>query len=46
MVFGELSELDEYAAGGVAGLELGEPSGATKSVAEYDLIEHVYHSPR
>jgi hypothetical protein len=34
VVFWELSELDEDPAGGIAGFELGEPSGATRSVVE------------
>ena len=38
MVLWELSELDEDPAGGITRLELGEPSGATRSVVEYDPI--------
>ena len=38
VVFGELSELDEYLAGGITGFELGEPSGDTRSVVGHDII--------
>jgi hypothetical protein len=46
VVFGELSELDEYPAGGITGFELGEPSRAMRSVIEYDTVQCIDHLPR
>jgi hypothetical protein len=46
VVFGELSELDENPAGGITGFELGKPSGASRSVCEYDTIQAIDRLPR